>query len=752
MNIAQFFEYGQKLNLLNSDNLLSFSHQPSNSVYWKTLVTGGETLNNNAKNTEDVTTAPDGSMSGDRFFNNKINSSAYCFFYEESINVISGQEYVFSIYAKKDTTDFIQLVGREGAFGTNTYANFNLLNGVVGSKGSNCTSSIVYLPNGWFRCIMKTTATNNFTGGFSVGAALSATSPRLELINLADFSVFIFGLKIQQGATITDYKNPKNGSYTGSSKRLAAFGFGTDLHNSDLDPYVNNYTRDGLLKLQTAVNFWNTKPLDFVVINGDYTDGGFSGTSKILTEQEQIDKIIEAENVFDSCSFPRKYSLGNHDMDSLDKALNIANIASLDSSYYFYDINGVRFIHLDANYMFDTDTSDYDRRNWRNNNPVTQYINPAQRTWLTNTLNATTNNVVIFCHHGLHSTNSLNVNNASVVRSILENNGNVVAVFTGHEHTNLLTTINGIPYYSMMAMTSGASPSNAYSFIKVYENSVVVDGFLNQDSYAEYMFTTPPVTEPSTYDTDAEAFLTAANITDPNQKVATNDLVLDLKSAAIWGKMKAIYPILGGSATAHKWNLKNPLDTDAAFRLQFSGTILHNSNGMLPNGSTGYAKTFLTPSLHLTDRNHSLGVYVRSIGKKDAGFNATMGSEVAGVASMYITAYYQGKAISRNLSGSNAFIPITNNNAVGLLISSNLSGTCRFTLNGVNAVNAAQDKGSSNNTQPLALGGYNRNGVYEAKCQDEIAFAFVADALTDTETTDLYNSIQAFQTALGRNV
>ncbi len=68
-------------------------------------------------------------------------------------------------------------------------------------------------------------------------------------------------------------------------------------------------------------------------------------------------------------------------------------------------------------------------------------------------------------------------------------------------------------------------------------------------------------------DADAQAFITATAITDLTQQTAINTLVTQLKTYGIWTKMKALYPFVGGTATAHKFNLKDPRDLDAAFRL-----------------------------------------------------------------------------------------------------------------------------------------------------------------------------------------
>jgi hypothetical protein len=72
--------------------------------------------------------------------------------------------------------------------------------------------------------------------------------------------------------------------------------------------------------------------------------------------------------------------------------------------------------------------------------------------------------------------------------------------------------------------------------------------------------------------------------------------------------MIAVYPFVGGTATTHKYNLVDPQDTDAAFRLTFVGGITHNSNGITSNGSTGYANTHINASTDLSlNSNHMMG-------------------------------------------------------------------------------------------------------------------------------------------------
>lgn len=88
----------------------------------------------------------------------------------------------------------------------------------------------------------------------------------------------------------------------------------------------------------------------------------------------------------------------------------------------------------------------------------------------------------------------------------------------------------------------------------------------------------------SGFDPDAQAFITAAGITDATQQNAINQLVLDLKGYSIWTKFYFLYPFVGGDATKHSYNLKNP----AAYQITWGGTVTHDANGVTGNGTTGY--------------------------------------------------------------------------------------------------------------------------------------------------------------------
>lgn len=117
------------------------------------------------------------------------------------------------------------------------------------------------------------------------------------------------------------------------------------------------------------------------------------------------------------------------------------------------------------------------------------------------------------------------------------------------------------------------------------------------------------LSEPSSIDSDAQAFITATGISG-TEATAINTLVIALKAGGFWTTQNAIYPMVGGTSTSCKYNLKNPANTDAAFRLSFVGGWTFSSSGAKPDGVSGtYADTFFQPATYLTTSNGSFSYY-----------------------------------------------------------------------------------------------------------------------------------------------
>lgn len=235
-----------------------------------------------------------------------------------------------------------------------------------------------------------------------------------------------------------------------------------------------------------------------------------------------------------------------------------------------------------------------------------------------------------------------------------------------------------------------------------------------------------------------------------NQIDAVNNMVKAMVANGIWSKMKAVYPIIGGTAAAHKYNLKDARDVDAAFRLTFSGTWTHSANGMTP--TTAFANTFLNMNTLGGLNNNHLSFYSRTnidevsvdMGVFDITLNGGTGLDIETRISN--TAYMLNNiALTQPL--------FSNTNSTGFYINSRTSSTLMNGYkNGVLSVTSTNSTTGTPNGN-IYLGTRNRIGQslinYSSK---QCAFASIGDGLTAAEAKQFSLIVQAYQTKLGRQV
>lgn len=151
--------------------------------------------------TANSTTSPSGILDADTYLADGGISQHRI---EQTLNVVNATTYSWSVYAKKNTNNFIQLTGFDSGFGTSVFANFDLNNGVVGSVGAGTTASITNVGNGWYRCAVNMTAITSGSSGVQVYLVTSASASRKEL-NTLSTSVFLWGAQLEAGAYATSY-------------------------------------------------------------------------------------------------------------------------------------------------------------------------------------------------------------------------------------------------------------------------------------------------------------------------------------------------------------------------------------------------------------------------------------------------------------------------------------------------------------------------------------------------------------------
>jgi hypothetical protein len=257
-------------------------------------------------------------------------------------------------------------------------------------------------------------------------------------------------------------------------------------------------------------------------------------------------------------------------------------------------------------------------------------------------------------------------------------------------------------------------------------------------------------------DIDAQKFINAAGITDPTQIDAINQLVLDLKSYNIWDSVRVIYPFVGGTATSHKFNLKNPQDTDAAYRILFNGGWTHSSTGIQPNGTNAWGDTRYYPGFQpAPNTSNSVHISFYSRTNSQSGNDLGGASNNTYVRGLYFMTNYTDGSRYMNAFGSSSVVDTGYPSTTGffLLRRDNSDTTIKTSRNGVDT--------SFTQTIPLfgnyiaAISAINLGPGTNTRTffsNRELAFASMGPGLTDTQASNFNTAVQTFQTTLGRNV
>ena len=265
---------------------------------------------------------------------------------------------------------------------------------------------------------------------------------------------------------------------------------------------------------------------------------------------------------------------------------------------------------------------------------------------------------------------------------------------------------------------------------------------------------------PVVSDADAQAFVSATGLTSQTQANAVNTLVIGMKAQGLWTKTKAIYPFVGGTATAHKYNLKDPRDVDAAFRLAFTGTVTHTANGAQGNGVNGYADSFFIPNNNgLTVNDNHLSLYSRTAAESGTGQFFDIGSGNASGTTDLQGMFTRRSALYGSTGGydsgnfNNNRITYTSTDGSGFFLGKvNSDLTSKLFRNGTQVASKTITNQAGLSSFKNFILGYNESPATIYYSPKQFAFASMGTGLSDTDATNYYNLVQQFQTSLGRQV
>lgn len=188
-----------------------------------------------------------------------------------------------------------------------------------------------------------------------------------------------------------------------------------------------------------------------------------------------------------------------------------------------------------------------------------------------------------------------------------------------------------------------------------------------------------------------------------------------------------------------KFNLKNPVDTDAGFRIQYSGSwnggYYGNRVAALGTANRGY--TNFAPSL-LPSNSIALGVY----GTVPVESNQYEIGSSTGGSYTRLFMKYNGNSIFVDLNDGSA-TAVYGQGGDGFIIGSRLSNTTKTIYKNTSKY-VRNEPVTGNNTSPLYLNENNNRTNFR--------FVFISNGLTDYEAKALYWIVQKYQTTLGRQV
>ena len=170
------------------DSTGKLTYAPNNMLLRSQEFDNGAWAKLNATITADTVVAPDGTVTADTLTTSGVGVAQRV---SQSINFVGN--IIASVYAKANTVGYLQIINSSDA---QLFANFDLLTGVVGTKGSNVISSgIENAGNGWHRCwVVQPHSTSNnimFYASTGAGAAFGASYSA----NVHDF--YLWGAQIE---------------------------------------------------------------------------------------------------------------------------------------------------------------------------------------------------------------------------------------------------------------------------------------------------------------------------------------------------------------------------------------------------------------------------------------------------------------------------------------------------------------------------------------------------------------------------
>jgi hypothetical protein len=151
--------------------------------------------------TVNTTTSPNGTTNADTVTATGAGSLSHLIY--QNLAFTSGTAYSYSVFAKANTSNYIQLVFA-GNLIANSYANFDLSSGTI-TASAFVTAKIEDYGNGWYRCSISATSAASTTNSQIIYLINSPTASRGQSFVQSGESVYLWGGSFENGSYPTSY-------------------------------------------------------------------------------------------------------------------------------------------------------------------------------------------------------------------------------------------------------------------------------------------------------------------------------------------------------------------------------------------------------------------------------------------------------------------------------------------------------------------------------------------------------------------
>jgi hypothetical protein len=232
-----------------------------------------------------------------------------------------------------------------------------------------------------------------------------------------------------------------------------------------------------------------------------------------------------------------------------------------------------------------------------------------------------------------------------------------------------------------------------------------------------------------------------------------------------YGTIASPYQVISGTnsntinqtavAAQMKFNLVNPQDSDAAFRLAFSGGWTYSTNGAQPNGTNGYADTKLVPNTDLTLNNSSFSIYSRTAFTPltNQSWGVTSSGSFLPIIGATIDTTTRINGFSYSYMSPDVMNSATGLNFAAMFLLSRTSATSAKLFRNITQLASTSTQGqASQPTTTFTFGALRNSASFQDYNNFQYGFAHISNGLSDAEIIIFYQLVQQFQTNLTRQV